>query len=314
MVVRDRTFESLAHHTAAHYELVDLTGAKGWQRLSRKPRLAFTFDDGWLDNARTAFPVTRRYNIPLTIFICPDRLGKEFPFRPERAVAAWRAAGSSSDASRKIAELLARLHLAEIAPRPADGPAPPDSLLEALKKLPTADQERLIGQMERIVELGPGRNAPRCVDATMSWTDVAALAAAGVTFGSHTQSHEILPQIPPTEAQRELAESKQVIQQKLQRECLLFAYPNGDCSSEVRDLVARAGYRLAFLNQAGAWTKECDPFLIPRVNIWEGSLLGPSGRFSRVVFEYTVFWKAYRAAKRVIVQPPSLTFGGPTAE
>jgi peptidoglycan/xylan/chitin deacetylase (PgdA/CDA1 family) len=120
------------------------------------------------------------------------------------------------------------------------------------------------------------------------------LRDAGVKFGSHTQSHEILTRVPPGKAYRELKESKREVEERLGDSCLLFSYPNGDWSQPVRDFVAQLGYRFAFTNQQGVWTRECDPFLIPRVNLWEGALIGPRGRFSAAAFDYVVFWRASR--------------------
>ena len=118
---------------------------------------------------------------------------------------------------------------------------------------------------------------------------------AGVTFGSHSQTHQILPTIVRDVAQTELVDSKQEIQHWLRKNCVLFAYPNGDWSADVRDLVSQAGYKLAFTTQVGGWKRDCDSLLIPRVTVAEGMLVGPLGGFSPAAFEYGTFWRVYRA-------------------
>jgi peptidoglycan/xylan/chitin deacetylase (PgdA/CDA1 family) len=101
------------------------------------------------------------------------------------------------------------------------------------------------------------------------------------------------------EVKCELAESKRAIEERLGSPCLHFAYPNGSWSAPVREQVVQQGYSQAFVNSPGVWTAETDPWLIPRVNLWEGSLLGITGKFSPVVFQYTAFWRSYRATRRV---------------
>ncbi len=180
----------------------------------------------------------------------------------------------------------------------ANGRAQLDWALDTLKQVPKEKREHLLQKIEQAIAPALRQAEEKaCPDATMSWNDIAALAQGGVTFGSHSRSHEILPQIPPQEVKYEVAESKRAIAEQLKKECRFFSYPNGDSSESVRELVAQAGYELAFLNQPGVWTRDTDPFSIPRMNVWEGKLVGPSGIFSRAVFEYTVFWKAYRAGK-----------------
>lgn len=298
MVVRKETFERLARYVADRYETPSLAdGEPKWQSANGKPRLVFTFDDGWMDTARTAHPIARSHGIPLAIFICPDRVGRDFPFWPEQVVALWRAAERSNGAKHKIAQLLVEEHAAGTVAALVEDEPPLDSVLELLKKPPAEKRDRLIGQMEKMTILDPARLPSALVDATMLWSDITAMAEDGVAFGSHTLSHEILPRIPLAKAHQELVESKKAIQKQLGRSCALLAYPNGDCTNEVRELAEEAGYERAFLNQPGIWTKDCDPLLIPRLNIWEGKLVGPSGKFSRIAFEYEVFWKTYRARK-----------------
>jgi peptidoglycan/xylan/chitin deacetylase (PgdA/CDA1 family) len=306
MVVREQTFECLARYAASHCQNLRL-GDSEVAPADSKPRLAFTFDDGWLDNAYTAFPIAQRYHIPLAIFICSGLVGKDLPFWPERFLALWRAAEAFGKSSREIFTLLAEARGGRMAV-PTNGRAQVDWALDTLKQVPKEERERLLQKIEQAIAPAGLPAAKDSPDATMSWNDINTLAEGGVIFGSHSQSHEILPQIPLEEVKREVSESKRAIAEQLEKECRFFSYPNGDSSESVRELVAQASYELAFLNQPGVWTRNTDPFSIPRMNVWEGKLVGPFGTFSRVVFEYTVFWKAYRAGK------PALSNSAPHAK
>jgi len=133
------------------------------------------------------------------------------------------------------------------------------------------------------------------MDATMTWDDTAQIAHRGVQIGSHTFDHQILTTVPIPEAERELVDSKEAIESALGRTCDMFAYPSGLWSQEVRNLVIQAGHLQAFVNQPGVWWSGTDPWLIPRVNVWEGTFAGPFGEFSHVVFQYATFWRCYRA-------------------
>jgi peptidoglycan/xylan/chitin deacetylase (PgdA/CDA1 family) len=138
------------------------------------------------------------------------------------------------------------------------------------------------------------------VDRTMTWQQIEELQSGGVTFGSHTSTHEILTTISAAEAEKEIVSSRALIQERLKVPCSLFSYPNGDYSTHVRGLVAAAGYKFAFLNQdPGVWTRDCDPLLIPRVNVCEYHLVDAKGDFSPLIFDYAVVWNA---AKGLLAQ------------
>ncbi|HKV91086.1 MAG TPA: polysaccharide deacetylase family protein [Candidatus Angelobacter sp.] len=276
MLVREKTFADFLAYAAKKCEFMDLSRDPDWQPGSRL-KLAVTFDDGWSDNASIAYHIARKHQAPIAIFIVTNKLGETLPFWPERAVSALNGMAASSEQGKS------RSHIEET--------------IEELKRLPASERNQRIEQM---VAEHPNTQVSSAVDQTMSWEQVAQLHHGGVTFGSHTCTHEILTTIPPAEAKEEIAASREHVKEKLSAPCRLFSYPNGDWSECVRELVKQSGYKFAFLNQQpGIWTKSCDPYLIPRVNVCEYHLVDPKGNFSPLTFEYAVIWSA---AKGLLAQ------------
>jgi peptidoglycan/xylan/chitin deacetylase (PgdA/CDA1 family) len=271
MVVRGETFEAFLKYAAAECEFVDLSRAPDW-RPSARLRLAVTFDDGWSDNATAACPIAQKYQTPLVIFIVPEKIGTELPFWPERAasVLQQRLASHQRGQDQSHSDI--------------------ERAIEGLKELPAEERNQRMTQWS--AAYNTSSSFPQ-VDKTMTWEQIEGLHHAGVTLGSHTRTHEILTAIPLPQAEVEIVTSRELIEQRLSAPCTLFSYPNGDCSEEVRELVQRAGYKLAFLNQdPGIWTEDCDPYLVPRVNICEHHLADAKGNFSALIFDYAVVWNA----------------------
>ena len=269
MVVRQETFEGFLKYAAAECEFVDLSRDPEW-RPNARLRLAVTFDDGWSDNATAAYPIARKYQTPLVIFIVPEKIGTELPFWPEVAVSVLERNLALHGQGQSLGYI--------------------ERAIEGLKGLP-ADE-----RMQQMQRLASDQKTPPSfpqVDRTMTWEQIEELHRAGVTFGSHTRTHEILTAIPLAQAEAEIVTSRQSIEQRLSAPCALFSYPNGDYSEEVRELVQRAGYKFAFLNQdPGIWTEESDPYLVPRVNVCEYHLVDANGNFSALIFDYAVVWSA----------------------
>jgi len=275
IIIRERTFQELIRYLAGCCELVDFSDAKPGVAVG-KVRLALTFDDGWSDNFSTAFPILCAYNVPAEIFVCPQVVDTVMPFWPERASLLLRAARPDIT-DRQIAEQV-----------------------ESLKRLGPAEREqsmerwRLEPQKQR-----SGDNALD-VDRTLSWDQIMEMDQAGICFGSHTDSHQILTTIPPDLVREEVEHSKATLERTLGKTCRVFAYPNGDWSPETREMVAQAGFTRAAVTTSGVWTSASDPLALPRSNVSESDAVGISGRFWPAMFEYTTLWKAYRAATRTV--------------
>lgn len=72
------------------------------------------------------------------------------------------------------------------------------------------------------------------------------MSEQGIEFGSHSLNHKLLDRLSLDEARIEIAESKRLIENLVQKPCRIFAYPAGRFTEEIKLLVANAGYNAAF--------------------------------------------------------------------
>lgn len=299
MVIRRKTFEQLLIFLKKNCILLPLVeGGPDWQGKSSRPRVAITFDDGWKDTAEIASPLLNKYDIPAAVFVCPGLAGSGLPFWPEQITRAWRSAAENKDVSGELALTCSSL-LPEYTTFPInDEGSGLDKIIGTLKELPPEKRSALVRRLSVLTADSSCAPEASQLDATMTWQETTALEKCGIQIGSHTQHHEILTRLTLDHARREIADSKLAIESHLGRPCSMFAYPNGSWSLEVRELVSREGFQRAFVNSPGIWTSHTHPMAIPRVNIWEGSLIDLTNAFSSLAFQYTVFWRSYRAGSR----------------
>jgi peptidoglycan/xylan/chitin deacetylase (PgdA/CDA1 family) len=288
MVVRASSFQGLLQYIRDNCKPV-LPGeviAGAGHEPPHRPRVALTFDDGWKDNFEIAFPLSRGYQAPFTVFLCPQMIDGQDGFWTSKVNTLWWTAHEAGK--------LDLVHT--LCGGGENGSAA--ALIESLKHTHPKERKAFIARLQAALAPYTRETAPN-QDRLMTWADVKEMANAGIAFGSHTNTHPILTDISDRDAAQEMTESKSAIEAQLNT-CPWFAYPNGDWSQSVRDLAARAGYQVAFANSPGIWETGTDRFSVPRINLWEGSLAGWGGRFSRIALEYAIFWTAYRNRRQPI--------------
>ncbi len=72
--------------------------------------------------------------------------------------------------------------------------------------------------------------------------DLRSINSEGFEIGAHTVSHNMLPRLTPRELTYEVQTCKQMLEQKLGRQVLMFCYPNGRYNVEALRCVKKAGY------------------------------------------------------------------------
>jgi peptidoglycan/xylan/chitin deacetylase (PgdA/CDA1 family) len=276
ITVRERTFAGLLEYLANSFQVLSvsalLDGHVG-DAGSSKPSCLITFDDGWVDNYTTAFPLLRRYRLPATIFLVTDLVENGTRFWVERVNEAWK------DSQRRQPIRDCVLGTAQ----GVEGGAGLLEVVEYLKHLSAEQRESLLDTF-----LGGSDKPPHDVDRMMTWDQAAEMSRSGIEFGGHTKSHPLLTFESDDRVSRELLQSKQMIESQLGAPARAFAYPNGDWNDRVRKKVQEAGYECAFSVSTGWHCLEDDLFAIRRVGIHDGNVTNRRGEFSPAVFNWTV--------------------------
>ncbi len=188
-----------------------------------------TFDDGYVNNLQHAYPILKKYNVPATIFV-------GYNFIENNEFAWWdrlEHTGKKYD----------------------------------INKLKRLDQDAMEKEVFNITGLKKESKKPK-EDDFMSWRDINKISDV-FEIGSHTISHPILTNIKIEEAKREIFFSRKKISDKIGRNVISFAYPNGSCNTQLAQLVRQAGYKFAVHMQNGNNNPDSNRFMLNRrgVNI-----------------------------------------------
>jgi peptidoglycan/xylan/chitin deacetylase (PgdA/CDA1 family) len=79
----------------------------------------------------------------------------------------------------------------------------------------------------------------------LSWEDIRTLQLNGMNFGSHTLTHPRLTGIDLDRAEKEITESKSILQDHLGDVIDLFSYPYGSSNPTIQKIVSSSGYKAA---------------------------------------------------------------------
>jgi peptidoglycan/xylan/chitin deacetylase (PgdA/CDA1 family) len=284
ILVRQPTFERFIDWASQECEIVDLgLGVPSWNTSAPRPRIALTFDDGWLDNYEPLQRTASRHSVTATVFICPGIMGRRFPFWPERV-------------TFQLDQLPGSCTLDEIV-GPLDDFSSHDRrsvIIEKLKGMTPTARQKCLDRLDEVAISTADDCNDEPLNSTMTWEQVQELQRGGITIGSHTVSHPILTQVSAASVREELTDSRRQIESRLDDACLIVAYPNGNHDETVRRHAGDAGYSLGFTTEAGCWTRASELLRIPRINISEKKLIDPAGRFSPAMAEYALFWHSFR--------------------
>jgi peptidoglycan/xylan/chitin deacetylase (PgdA/CDA1 family) len=166
-----------------------------------------------------------------------------------------------------------------------------DLFVEKLKSLQTPIIYEITAEARKIFGNKPiNGNDERQL---LNWDEVLEMCRDGIEFGSHGLSHRLLDSLGSKEIEKELAESKKVIESKLGKPIYSFTYPNGNYNRDIESQIEKAGYLCAFIvgknSDSGS---RPDRFAIDRIGIHNGISVGPSGKFSRAMFAWHLYMKA----------------------
>ncbi len=197
-----------------------------------------TFDDGYRDNYDLAYPILRRHDLPATIFLTTGLIGSTRRMWWDELAAIIRMTEAKHVCVPGLGEI--RLETSRDRLR----------AMERLRRHFTAvpDDERRNRLNALLSELG-SRMQPEFEERVhLTWDEVRTMNQNRITFGAHTHSHPILTRVSMERAEREIADSKRIIECELGQPVRFFAYPNGrrgDFNTQTRKMLIEHGFEAA---------------------------------------------------------------------
>jgi peptidoglycan/xylan/chitin deacetylase (PgdA/CDA1 family) len=208
-------------------------------------RVLITFDDGYLDNYRIAYPILRSHGVHGVFFLVTSMVGSgHIPWWDE--VSYLMKTGKKRTFSLRY-------------PVDLKVDIDRDSFIESLRavlrlyKRPENTQPERF--MQELAEETQGEAPPKTLRRFLNWDEAREMCRGGASIGSHTHSHHVLSQLDPERQFEELSKSRAILKEQLGVEVDSLAYPVGKRNSftdETQRIAHQVGYRAAFSFHGGA--------------------------------------------------------------
>ncbi len=211
-----------------------------------KRSIAFTMDDGFLDQATVAAPIFIKYKCPVTIFLISGMLDKEL----------WPW-------DDKISFLINNTHQRNISLElagqkktfPLQNTTAKKSAVQQIQNWVKTLSADHVDHYLRQISLATGTklpfNAPQNYQA-MTWDIARELEKQGINFAPHTNSHRILSKLNDTGSSFEITHSWKRLGEELASPSPVFCYPTG----RAQDFSEREIENIKQLGLAGAVSTE----------------------------------------------------------
>ncbi len=264
LALSPETFERQVAHLADHHRVVPLSEIAAAIAAGERPdprAVAITFDDGYEDNYRCAFPILKSHSVPATFYVTTGCVADEELLwtvklryavrRARKSELGCKALGAtaidiSTDAARECAIRL---------------------VTGLVKRCSRREADTLLADVFTALE-APVRLELRVM---ATWDELREMKDGGMTIGAHTVHHYNSTSIGDEDLTSELAESKMALERELGLEEVHFAYPNGrtdaHCDPRTAEFVRATGFASAVTSVTGPASRRYSSYAIPRLGV-----------------------------------------------
>jgi peptidoglycan/xylan/chitin deacetylase (PgdA/CDA1 family) len=217
--------------------------------ISQKRRLTglhamITFDDGYLDNYATAFPLLKKHDLRAAFFLVSTFVGTasvpwwdEMTYLVRNTSREMLSIPSQPGVTVDLRDQYDRIHAVEV-------------MAQAYKSAENRDPEGFLEQLRAEAQV----TLPESSRRFLNWDEAREMAAAGMEIGAHTHTHPLLGKLTATEQEVELVRSKAILEENMGLPVTSLAYPNGrpqDFNQDTQRIAQEAGYTTAYSYYGG---------------------------------------------------------------
>lgn len=226
-----RHFETHLRAITSHYRVLTIGKAVEEMRAPgglKENTVAISIDDGCASIYKVAYPLLKKYNVPATVFLMTGWIGNDKPLwwhhvrNMLRQTAFHGVTGSGLQDALGLAET------------PFNGSVKPDGQLRValadrierhLRCLPDNDRRNKLACMQKL--LFPRESYVPIAQPALTWDQIREMTNDGLEFEAHTSTHINLRHTDSQTIEREIAASKNEIEERLGNAVKGFAYPYG---------------------------------------------------------------------------------------
>lgn len=269
MCVSERRFREQIAFFREHFE--PITILDGVSRLKTgkrfpRPAVSITFDDGYRDNAEIAWPILRQLGMPMSLYVPSGIFQVRSHHWWDRIIHAVYTTHKReiSLGSLGVGGAMDILSLAENRKE-----ITVQRILDVLWRQPIARALSSVAAIE--AELQPPEHGPTLPE-TVSVGQLRKLSEDGVEIGAHSVTHPNMRLLSDAEIAVEVAESRRVLQEILDKPITGFAYPSGFYDDRVVEAVKNAQFDYALSTEPGLNRSSDNAFLIERMGAPETNI------------------------------------------
>jgi len=241
-----------------------------------------TFDDGYASLLDVAYPILKRYEIPVTVFVTsrylstnreawhdelqqillePGTLPEHLSLDLEGMSLQWQAGLSIIYTEQ---DTIRHRHWTLDSPL---NPTPRHHLFRLLFSrllfLPETSRVRIV---DELIKWSGHPQRLRPTHRFLFPGELAKLASEKlVEVGAHSESHPILPELSRAQQEQEIVHSRNAIQDVIGKPIGSFAYPYGARSHDTIELLRKHGFNSACITFDDVVFPRTDPFQLPRI-------------------------------------------------
>jgi len=232
--------------------------------------VAFTMDDGYVDQAKIAAPIFEEFDCPLTFFVITGML--DHALWPWDAQVAWiTGISKKTTLDTAIADKTFKLPLRNI----EDRRRAKRKLHDAIRVVPSGRISEIVNRIAHDADVIVPEEPPAAYK-PMSWDMARQLEHKSMRFAPHSVSHNVFSRLDSTSMRQEINESWHRLTKELLNPLKIFCYPTGrDIDYGIREIetLRESGFMGAVTTTPG-FAEQLDandeqPFRIPRFSLPE---------------------------------------------